>query len=296
MSIASEITRLQTSKADSKAQINIDKDIINDGIDFINDEKVDSYNEKIAEMQEAYKQYIPINSTSDTQIETPKGGVIIGKTIKGNIKQNGTPTPSTPIPVNNVTGEQVVKVCRKNLFDLESAYHSSINASGVVASNESYRTTLYIPTTPNTNYYFSTTQISGQTSKQIYIAYYDNNKNFLSRPSYNLYESAFTTPNNCCYMRAGVYSAGQENIMLELGSTKTTYEPYQGKDYEINLGKNLLDQSKLRQGAFHGRGNVHSRLFINSNYYISSGTYTFFSNWKIFRLYVYYSLFQFHFF
>lgn len=110
MSIASEITRLQTSKADSKAQINIDKDIINDGIDFINDEKVDSYDEKIAEMQEAYKQYIPINSTSDTQIEAPKGGTVIGKTIKGNTSQNGTPTPDAPVEIKTVTGLQNINV------------------------------------------------------------------------------------------------------------------------------------------------------------------------------------------
>ena len=114
----------------------------------------------------------------------------------------------------------------KNLFDLDSAYHGTINAQGVEGSNESFRTTQFIPTTPGTTYYFSTTQISGQTNKQIYIAYYDNSKTFVSRTSYQQLSGSFTTPSNCYYMRAGVGSAWQENIMLELGSQKTTYEPY----------------------------------------------------------------------
>ena len=37
--------------------------------------------------------------------------------LKGNTEQTGTPTPDAPIPVQVVTGEQVIKVCGKNLYD-----------------------------------------------------------------------------------------------------------------------------------------------------------------------------------
>ena len=35
---------------------------------------------------------------------------------KGNTKQNGTPTPDSPVPISVVTGENTVKVLGKNLF------------------------------------------------------------------------------------------------------------------------------------------------------------------------------------
>ena len=143
----------------------------------------------------------------------------------------------------------------KNLFDLNTAYHGTINASGVIGSNESFRTSNYIPTQPNTTYYFSTTQISGQTSKQIYIAYYNKNGSFLSRDSYNLYENAFTTPANCYYMRAGVYTDGQENVMLEKGNAKTTYEAYKSNTQLYTLDNPL-----------RAIGNVKDKLYIENGY------------------------------
>lgn len=113
-----------------------------------------------------------------------------------------------------------------NLFDIENAYHGTINAQGTEGTNESFRTTQYIPTTPASKYYFSTTQISGQSSRQIYIAYYDSSKTFVSRTSYQSLEGSFTTPANCYYMRAGVGSAWQENIMLNIGTSALPYEIY----------------------------------------------------------------------
>lgn len=121
----------------------------------------------------------------------------------------------------------------KNLFNLDTAYHGTINASGVVGPNESFRTSDYIETQPGAKYYFSSTQIEGTSNKQIYIAYYNVDKTFVSRTSYNLYESAFTTPANCYYMRAGIFTANQENVMLEKGSQKTSYVPYK-EPIELN--------------------------------------------------------------
>lgn len=147
-----------------------------------------------------------------------------------------SPSPSYPQPIHVVSGDNEINICGENLFDIDNAFHVSISGNGAVGTNEDYRTTDYLPTQPNTSYYFSTTQISGQTSKQIYIAYYDSNKTFISRTSYNLLGSAFTTPTNTHFIRAGVYSKGQENVMLKKGSTATTYEPYIGSSYPLYLG------------------------------------------------------------
>lgn len=154
-----------------------------------------------------------------------------------------------PIELNKIGDYQdfIRKGTGKNLFDLENAYHGTINASGVVGPNEQFRTSDYISTKPSQKYYFSSIAISGQTNKQIYIAYYNSNKEFLSRDSYNAYESVFTTPTNCYYMRAGVYTQGQTQIMLEQGNTKTLYEPYGYGDkwyIEKNVGKVVLNGSE----------------------------------------------------
>ena len=181
---------------------------------------------------------IRLSSVSDTTYEPYTGGA--------------SPSPSFSQRVEVVSGDNTIKVEGKNLFDLGTAYHGTINAQGVVGPNESFRTTQYITSSPNTNYYFSTTQIEGQTNKQIYIAYYDNNKTFLSRDSYNDLAHLFTTPNNCYYIRAGAFTANQENVMLELGSTATTYSPYTSSSYQVNLPvKNLYEGSQDFGGVWN---------------------------------------------
>lgn len=112
MSIASEITRLQTSKADVKTKVNIDKDIINGGTAFIGNETVDDYDDKIAEMQEAYKKFIPIQTASGTEIQldnssNDKALVDIG--LDGNTEQTTTtgknklPSVNTTRTINGIT-------------------------------------------------------------------------------------------------------------------------------------------------------------------------------------------------
>lgn len=194
-----------------------------DKVDLNVDSTIANINKVTANDMNEIKSVVNENAETLDEINVPSNWVKVGDTI---------PTD----------GRKVLFQGSKNLFNLENAYHGTINGSGVVGPNESFRTTLYIPTTPNTKYYFSTTQISGQTNKQIYIAYYDSSYNFLSRYSYNLLEQVFTTPTNCYYMRAGVYYACQENIMLELGNTKSTYEPYIEQDLIVNGGKFIADQ------------------------------------------------------
>ena len=53
-------------------------------------------------------------------------------------------------------------------------------------------------------------------------------------------------------------------------------------DQLITTGKNLLDESKLRQGAFNYTSHT-ARLFIDGNYYLSAGTYTFVTNLDLTR-------------
>lgn len=308
MSIASEITRLQTSKADSKAQINIDKDIINDGIDFINNEKVDSYDEKIAEMQEAYKQYIPINSTSDTQIEAPKGGVIIGKTIKGNTLQDGTPTPNSPVPVNNVTGLQTITISNgtnskdyeinlgnielnkignyqdfirkgtgKNLLNTNKMLYGTISqADGITISDNSsvLYSPQYIEVKPNTKYTLSC-KVAGITIRLFNYEDYETYINTSIASTSNT-TTSFTTSSNTYFIRLQYNQSFNIDMQLEDGSF-TYYEPYNygGKWYiEKNVGKVVLDGSR----NWTKSGNTNIDRFVLSGY-VDYGDINCFSNY-----------------
>ena len=53
----------------------------------------------------------------------------IKSTLKGNTSQDETPTPSSPIPVNVVSGDNEINVCEKNLFDKDNYIIDSWSSS-----------------------------------------------------------------------------------------------------------------------------------------------------------------------
>jgi len=231
-------------------------------------------NVKITTSKEAtgYSLYSDSNSTSTNLNFTDYLMLETGSTATTYEPYSGlipAPNPDYPQQIHTISGDNEIVVSNKNLFDLTTAYHGTINAQGVEGPNESFRTSNYITTLPNTNYYFSTTQISGQTNKQIYIAYYDSSKTFISRDSYNELEHLFTTPANCVYMRAGVFTANQENVMLEKGTTATSYVEHKEQVKEINLPiENLVDFATL-SNSNTTNSFTNDVLTVNT----SSGTY-----------------------
>lgn len=190
-----------------------------------------------------------LEGTSITLNNTIRNSEISGAELKGNTTQNGTPTPSSPVPVNVVTGEQVVRVCGKNLFDgqLELGGYGSTGAK--VEANANYRNANTILVEPSTTYTFS---INGASQKYV-ILFYDINGNFISQNT-SLTTGTFTTLNNAYFINFRTFNADfvsdffNLKVQLEKGSSATTYELYQGKDYEINLGKNLYEGSQYFSG------------------------------------------------
>jgi len=160
---------------------------------------------------------------------------------KGNAIQDGTPTPSAPVPIQTVTGRQTVTVTGKNLFNPTATPWGSkvaYNGSGTQVWWDGYYGIIkYQPVQPNTQYTFS-----NSTGKPIHygIVFYDANKAKLS----NIFNdtTTFTTPANCAYIRFAIQNDTAPTwAQLELGNQATAYEPYRAQEYEINLGKNLID-------------------------------------------------------
>jgi hypothetical protein len=179
----------------------------------------------------------------------------------GDTLQDGTPTPDTPVEIQSVTGLQNINVCGKNLFN-----SSIISNSKITISEDG---TLNVSGVGGANGYCETGKTLSQLCPNLkvgetYYLYLDT----------DFYYSGTTTKKNLLYARGNwwgntsktitqdmldgivvVYGGYQETSHIKIMITKqleTTYEPYKGNTYEVNLGKNLLDESKGRLGTFNG--------------------------------------------
>lgn len=327
MSIASEISRLQSSKADVKTQVNIDKDLINNGTAFIGSETLDDYDDCIKNMQEAYKKFIPIQSESGNgEVTLDNSGdtkAITNVEIYGNATQSGTPTPTSPLPINVITGEQTITINGKNKFDKSvtptNVYDTtySVLDNGVRAILGSAGTTNRYMTIPiphaekllgKTLTFYSEITPSASNTGTVRLFWTDSTNKEKTKIGNNLtatgsiqwtIDASFPTD---CYGLALVFSSnatgtsGQvgdyvdyTNAQLEVGSTKTSYEPYGSTDYTIDLdsmelaktgtfvdgikrgiGKNLFNYN-VETYSGYPVGTVGSTISFNSS--VNSTTY-----------------------
>ena len=224
--------------------------------------------------------------------------------LKGNTLQNGTPTPSSPIPINNVSGDNDIVIEGKNLFNPmiydTTASHSNCTADitnttiNVIPTGNSYLgSAIKFPTyvndnnkptcievKPSTTYTFSINN-----SGNSYVSFIDSNYqavNTVDYPLNNLTSYTFTTPSNCKYVmfrlgkNSGTTPYTFENIQLEENETATTYEAYNGTTYNIDLPvENLcngINQNVWVSGSYDlvGVGTSNSGLIIATN----GGKYT----------------------
>lgn len=167
-------------------------------------------------------------------------------TPKGNTTQNGTPTPSSPINVNVVSGDNEVVVCGKNLFDITQypiLQRVAYNGSGNKVAWASYvGVEEYIPINSNTTY----TITSSLNINLDRVVYYDSSKNILSNITSI---STFTTPNNAKYIRFCYYTPSETIptwLQLEVGNSSSTYQPYTSQNYPLYLGvENLFNGANV---------------------------------------------------
>lgn len=176
--------------------------------------------------------------------------------LAGNATQNGTPTPDAPVAVNTTTGENVVKITGKNLFD-KNNYSSTAgyfySSDTIIGTGSATHNILFwIPCRPSTQYSLTMPTGYGIITKvatsEVVPA---NGVAVLGSQRYetttiNGYTTGATAKYLVAYLQAPNYTISDilsnitANLMVELGSTATAYEPYQGQEFEVNLGKNLL--------------------------------------------------------
>lgn len=192
--------------------------------------------------------------------------------LKGNTTQEGTPTPSSPQDVHNVSGDNTIKVIGKNLYDpswrnpnnvlyclqstgTENEGIFTLTATGadmriweVASAGNAYNANIrgQLFTLENATY---TITVSNTTITANYLTFFDANKVSLGYQSFGGvgYTMTFSktddiVPSGAEYftMRLGYNHAivGTKysfTVQVEKSATATSYEPYKCITYPINL-------------------------------------------------------------
>ena len=155
----------------------------------------------------------------------------------GNASQDGTPTPDSPVTVQTVTGEQVIKNTGsddsqelkvnlgKNLFDASTATIVNKYANvtgGMVSASDWTGIDSFFAVQPNTTYTFSA---KNQGTRFLYNEYSSASESSFISPRHES-TGTFTTGGSTHYIRFSTNNANATDLQIELGSTATAYAPY----------------------------------------------------------------------
>jgi hypothetical protein len=178
------------------------------------------------------------------------------------------PNPDYPQAVNTVTGENVVKICGKNLLKPNENLHASRNGLTNVVNDDGSITTSGKPTVSwnaiinpsvgitdrledGATYTFSQQVQTNKLYLQVNI--YNKTTGTIQYLALNNTTSQSFTVDKSLYTYSYVIQSplmttwGDDALtitnyyQLEKSSQATDFEPYQGQSYEVNLGKNLFD-------------------------------------------------------
>ena len=195
--------------------------------------------------------------------------------MTGNTEQDGTPTPTAPVPIQTVTGRQTVKAMGKNLIE---PIMPSWTYHGVLCTNNGDGSfTLNGTATATATWRISQSSANGHDNMLNLNGTYtlscsglQNGVNLIVT-QLNVWQTVgamrgndtpatFTTNlDNLIVYVAVTNGTTVNNVtirpMLEVGNQASAYEPYKGQNYEINLGKNLWNTT-VENGGLDANGNT----------------------------------------
>lgn len=205
--------------------------------------------------------------TTFTLNDTAKDRLLRFLKYDGNTTQTGTPTPTSPIPINNVTGDNVVSVCGKNIFNKDNLGVTS----GVTKTNidTGVRVTLtgagnyrYVAITLGKDELLGKTitlqsKITASASNigSIYLYFGKQGGSSavqvigtrLEQTGSKTYTIPSTYPSGADKINILLYAnvngtsatgdyVDYTNLQVEIGNQATEYEDFKKTDYHINLG------------------------------------------------------------
>ena len=181
-----------------------------------------------------------------------------------------SPSPDFPQQIHKVSGDNEINVEGKNLLDTSNVTGAGWNIYGIpntLKPNTKY--TFSIQGTTSFNYGLFTTSGVGSQTTITRLASYQSAGNSVT----------FTTPADMSNEKGLLLGgngtgAGNESIdvikpQIELGETKTDYEPYNGDTYELNLGVENLFGTSVLQGAVDINSVATSTTRLRTNDFIA---------------------------
>lgn len=175
----------------------------------------------------------------------------------------GDPSPSNPRPITGVSSVNVTSA-GKNLVDSDDYYESYKQADGSYISKGSEANAIVIPISPaligkQVTFSASLRKPEGSTIGAIRVICYVNgvqtNGNNVTGSTYATSSITFTPVTTNDYVKISYGSSGGQNmqykdVQLELGSTATTYEPYQATLIPVSLGQTVYGGEGNEAGEF----------------------------------------------
>lgn len=277
---AEKLTYLNTTKTLIKDNLNLGgANISNEPFRVYSSKLIDIYKDFLANGTDTlWNNWNKVNGTGEnlTLNNTIKGKMKID--LKGNTSQEGTPTPDSPQAIHTVTGDCEIEVVSKNLFDSEIEIGAFDSNGKNESANTRLRSKTFTKVKPSTTYTLSWS--TTKNAQGIVIEYADNdyNSNQIKRTnSYVPSPLTITTSSTTNYIRLYIKSTGDSstsatditNIMLNEGSTATTYEPYIGSSYPIQLGDIELCKIGDYQDVIKRSSGKNLNDGINDNFYIA---------------------------
>lgn len=205
--------------------------------------------------------------------------------IQGDTLQDGTPTPSSPVPIQSVTGLQNVEICGKNLFDnnnptvkANTVTWTPTETGGTISNSGTWGTGIqwhfkldtskqytfkgngfinncycYIRTYTDDTYSTIKTRILGDGAGNITNTF---------QPDSEYVGISFLNS-------SAISNISISNLQLELRNQSTTYEQYNGNTYEVNLGN--IELNKIGDYQDSIKKSTGKQLFDKDNANIING-------------------------
>lgn len=221
--------------------------------------QLDETNENVSWLQKLTEQMPHVaGQGTDLSLQSVLNYRLMKFLPQGVSSQDGEPTPTTPIPIKSVTGENSLVICNENLFST-TWQQGAINTNTGVNYNSSdiIRTQGFLYVTPNQHYSFYRSKIGGYLN----LRCYDNNKNYigtgldganliqgntLSQPmGNNDYSCILSFKENVRYVRLmdSTNDLTTQYTMVKGDTPLTSYVANQTQTYQLSLGNIELNSS-----------------------------------------------------
>lgn len=201
-----------------------------------------------------------------------KNRKIVDISLHGESTQNGTPTPDSPIEIENIEGNIEFKVKGKNRFD--KTKFKAINRATYTYSNGIYAITPLGTGNVSLDIYINlpagiyTYSGNGSNATQV-----KNSSGATIANNVSSSNTTFTITEEGTYIRfnwgtgtsTDAFTLDTNNIQIESGSTATDYEPYKSQIayFPLSEGQKLMEGSYLADDGVHNvRG---QRVFDGSD-------------------------------